>query len=118
MAMPVSVIAADSAPAPAPKPDLTLDVYAQSARMVDIGGGRRLNLRCSGPQAAARTVLLEAGFGGDSMAWARVQPLLAKHGRADMLDCLPLGLGGCVACHDRQYSRCKRLHARPRSPRA
>src|SRR5688572_33443005 len=67
-------------------PDLTLDVYAQPARLVGIGGGRRLNLRCSGPQAATRTVLLEAGFGGDSMAWARVQPLLAKQARVCSYD--------------------------------
>lgn len=86
VAMPASVIAADTAPAPAAKPDLTLDVYAQPARLVDIGGGRRLNLRCSGPLAAARTVLLEAGFGGDSMAWARVQPLLATRVRVCSYD--------------------------------
>lgn len=85
VAMPASAMAADSAPAQ-PKPDPALDVYAQPARLVDIGGGRRLNLRCSGPQAAARTVLLEAGFGGDSLAWARVQPLLAKQMRVCSYD--------------------------------
>jgi pimeloyl-ACP methyl ester carboxylesterase len=84
VAIPASVTAADS-PAP-PKPDLTLDVYAEPARLVDIGGGRRLNLRCSGPQSPTRTVLLEAGFGGDSMAWARVQPLLAAQLRVCSYD--------------------------------
>lgn len=85
VSMPVSSIAADSTPVPA-KPDLTLDVYAQPARLVDIGGGRRLNLRCSGPPSATHTVLLEAGFGGDSMAWARVQPLLSTQLRVCSYD--------------------------------
>ncbi|MDR7133075.1 pimeloyl-ACP methyl ester carboxylesterase [Lysobacter niastensis] len=84
VAIPASVIAADSS-AP-PKPDLTLDIYAEPARLVEIGGGRRLNLRCSGPQSPTRTVLLEAGFGGDSMAWARVQPLLAAQLRVCSYD--------------------------------
>jgi pimeloyl-ACP methyl ester carboxylesterase len=83
--IPATVMAADSAPNP-PKPDPALDVYAQPARLVDIGGGRRLNLRCSGPEAGSRTVLLEAGFGGDSMAWARVQPLLARQARVCSYD--------------------------------
>ncbi|MBF6026036.1 alpha/beta fold hydrolase [Lysobacter niastensis] len=69
--------AGDATSKPAlPQPDPALDVYAQAARLVDIGGGRRLNLRCNGPEAAT-TVVLEAGFGADSLSWSRLQPLLA-----------------------------------------
>lgn len=43
----------------------------QIARLPD---GRRLNFRCSG--AGAPTVILESGFGADSLAWPRVRARL------------------------------------------
>jgi pimeloyl-ACP methyl ester carboxylesterase len=77
---PLACIAAD---APAP-PDAQLDMYASPGERVDIGDGRHLDLRCSGD--GKPTVVLEAGFGADSMAWARVQPLLAGHVRTCAYD--------------------------------
>jgi len=77
---PLACIAAD---APTP-PDTQLDVYASPGERIDIGGGRHLDLRCSGD--GTPTVVLEAGFGTDSMAWARVQPLLAGHVRTCAYD--------------------------------
>ena len=69
---------------PAPQPDSTLDAYASAARRVDIGAGRSLNLRCSGE--AGPSVLLEAGFGADSLAWSKLQPMLAKRMRVCSYD--------------------------------
>jgi len=77
---PLACIAAD---APTP-PDTQLDVYASPGERVDIGNGRHLNLRCSGD--GTPTVVLEAGFGADAMAWARLQPLLAAHVRTCAYD--------------------------------
>jgi pimeloyl-ACP methyl ester carboxylesterase len=57
-------------------PNMALDVYAKPARLVDIGGGRKLNLRCAGKGSS--TVMLEAGAVSDSMTWYKVQPLVAK----------------------------------------
>lgn len=78
----LACVAADT-PAPA-APDARLDAYASPGKRVDIGDGRHLNLRCSGEGAS--TVVLEAGFGADSMAWAAVQPLLATHARVCAYD--------------------------------
>jgi pimeloyl-ACP methyl ester carboxylesterase len=68
----LGAVAAESSPTPDP----ALDTYAKPATLVDIGSGRRINLRCSG--SAAPTVMLESGAVEDSMAWHRVQPLVAK----------------------------------------
>ncbi|MEO8673798.1 MAG: alpha/beta hydrolase [Tahibacter sp.] len=57
------------------QPDPALDVYARAAQRVDIGSARRLNLRCTGNGNPA--VVLEAGFGADSLAWSKLQPLLS-----------------------------------------
>jgi pimeloyl-ACP methyl ester carboxylesterase len=78
--------AADLAP---PIADLSLDVYAEPARLVDIGGGRRLNLRCSG--GGTPTVILESGQGMSSMAWRKLQPLAAKTRRVCAYDRAGLG---------------------------
>lgn len=59
-----------------PSPDPALDAYAKPAKLIDIGGGRRLNLRCSG--SGSPTVMLEAGAVADSFTWHDVQPRLAK----------------------------------------
>ena len=53
------------------------DSYAEAAKLIDIGHGRHLNLRCSG--SGTQTVLLEAGALADSSTWFKVQPLLATH---------------------------------------
>jgi pimeloyl-ACP methyl ester carboxylesterase len=61
--------------AKASSPDTTLESYARPAVLVDIGG-RKLNLRCSGE--GAPVVMLESGATADSLAWRKVQPLIAK----------------------------------------
>jgi pimeloyl-ACP methyl ester carboxylesterase len=72
-----------------PPPDRSLDVYAVPGRLVDIGGGRHLNLRCSGK--GAPTVLLDGGQGSTSMSWRKVQPLLAATHRVCSYDRAGLG---------------------------
>lgn len=79
--------AADAKPPSAP--DRALDIYAAPAQRVDIGGGRHLNLRCSG--RGAPTVLLEAGQGMTSMAWRKVQPRVAASMRVCAYDRAGLG---------------------------
>jgi pimeloyl-ACP methyl ester carboxylesterase len=50
-------------------------------QMIDIGGGRRMQILCAGPEAGARpTVLLGAGAFGFSADWAAVQDKLAAAG--------------------------------------
>ncbi|HET7924455.1 MAG TPA: alpha/beta hydrolase [Rhodanobacteraceae bacterium] len=70
LALTMSALAAE------PAPDASLAIYAKPATLVDIGGGRKLNLRCSGD--GAPVVLLESGATADSMAWHKVQPAIAK----------------------------------------
>lgn len=66
------------------KPDPALDVYATPGELVDVGAGRRLNMRCAG--SGAPTVLLESGNNADSMTWAKVQPRIAKFARVCAYD--------------------------------
>lgn len=51
-------------------------VYERPGRLIALPDGRRINLRCSGQ--GSPTVILEAGYGGDSRAWAKVQPKIAQ----------------------------------------
>src|SRR4051794_11347976 len=63
------------APAPGPPPDALVDI-----------GGHKLHLRCVGPSGAGPTVILEAGGGGVSNDWSRVQELLASRVRTCAYD--------------------------------
>lgn len=53
-------------------------------RLVDIGGGRKMNLHCTG--RGSPTVIFEAGLDDQSRAWATVQPAIAKQTRACSYD--------------------------------
>jgi pimeloyl-ACP methyl ester carboxylesterase len=57
---------------------------ARPALRVDIGAGRRLNFRCIG--AGSPTVVFESGWGASSLAWVRVQGLVAATHRACAYD--------------------------------
>ncbi|MGH8079661.1 MAG: alpha/beta fold hydrolase [Lysobacter sp.] len=76
-------------PKPRPAVDTDLDIYAEPGERVDIGRGRKLNLRCSGQ--GEPTVLLESGFGSDSLAWAKSQPQIAVQNRVCSYDRAGLG---------------------------
>ena len=58
--------------------------------LVDVGG-HRLHIRCLGPAGEAPTVILEAGGGGSSTIWSRVQDLLAPRVRTCAYDRAGLG---------------------------
>ena len=60
------------------------DTYTRAAKLVDLGHGRHLNLRCSGN--GPQTVILEAGATADSSTWFKVQPLLASRVRVCAYD--------------------------------
>ncbi|MDB5452948.1 MAG: hypothetical protein JWO33_1526 [Caulobacteraceae bacterium] len=53
-------------------------------RMIALPDKRKVHLVCSG--AGAPTVLLESGFGADSGAWYKVQPLVARYTRVCSYD--------------------------------
>jgi len=53
--------------------------------LVDIGG-HKLHIRCVGPADATATVILEAGGGGFSTTWSRVQDLLPSRVRSCAYD--------------------------------
>jgi pimeloyl-ACP methyl ester carboxylesterase len=69
---------------PAVPPQRIPDSYAHADRLVDLGGGRHLNLRCTG--SGAQTVMLEAGAVADSSTWFKVQPLVASSARVCAYD--------------------------------
>jgi pimeloyl-ACP methyl ester carboxylesterase len=64
-------------------------VIAGEGRLVDIGGGRSLYLKCVG--SGTPTVVLEAGFGGSTNAWNAVQPQLGRTMRTCAYDRAGLG---------------------------
>jgi pimeloyl-ACP methyl ester carboxylesterase len=68
----------------ATKPQRMPDSYAHAAKLIDLGHGRHLNLRCSG--SGPQVVILEAGAVADSSTWFKVQPLLATHTRVCAYD--------------------------------
>ena len=71
------VLAASACAEQAPtKPIITDPVYTKPYRLVDVGGGRRINLYCRG--TGSPTVIFSAGGYDSSIAWALVQPAISK----------------------------------------
>ncbi len=62
--------------------------YATPARLVDIDGGRRLNLFCQG---SGPVVLMETGFSDTTMTWRKVQARIATFATACSYDRAGLG---------------------------
>ncbi|HEY8004082.1 MAG TPA: alpha/beta hydrolase, partial [Phenylobacterium sp.] len=65
-------------------PAIPMADYDQPGRLVILPDGRRINLRCSG--RGSPLVLLEAGFGSGSMAWPKLQPMIAARTRVCSYD--------------------------------
>lgn len=63
--------------------------FIEAARLVDIGGGRRMNLYCLGH--GSPTVVFDAGLGDQIRAWAMVQPAVSKVTRVCSYDRAGLG---------------------------
>ena len=58
--------------------------FAVPHQLIDVGGGRKMNLYCSGK--GATTVVFDGPAGDAGWAWYRVQPEVAKHTRACIFD--------------------------------
>ncbi len=69
--------------------DPSLDRYARAQHLVVLEDGRRMNLLCEG--RGAPTVILEAGAGGSTLEWHKVQPALAKVTRVCAYDRAGMG---------------------------
>jgi pimeloyl-ACP methyl ester carboxylesterase len=63
--------------------------YTHPQRMVEVEPGRKLNLYCIG--TGSPTVIFDSGLGGDTSAWALVQPKISTHARACSFDRAGLG---------------------------
>lgn len=61
-----------------------LDIFARPQTLVEIGGGRRLNLHDTGEGPV--TVVLAHGFGGRTLSWHKVQPAVAEFARVIAYD--------------------------------
>src|SRR5438067_2330704 len=64
-------------------------VIVGPGKLVAIGGGRTLYLKCVG--SGGPTVVLEAGFGGNNDNWSAVQPQLGRTTRTCAYDRAGLG---------------------------
>lgn len=63
--------------------------YTRPHELIDIGGGRKLNLFCMG--TGPRTVMFDAGGSDWSVIWALVQPAVSSKARACTYDRAGLG---------------------------
>ena len=81
----LGVLACSSALA-AERPLLIVDdpAYTHAQQLVEVEPGRRLNLYCTG--TGSPTVVFDSGVTGETVGWARVQPLVAKRTRACSYD--------------------------------
>lgn len=81
-------------------------------KLVDVGGGRRLHVNCSGTNlAGGPTVVLESGAGNDSSVWNRVQPEVAKFARVCAYDRAGLGRSDPVVAPRTIVALTEDLHA-------
>jgi pimeloyl-ACP methyl ester carboxylesterase len=64
-------------------------VYLKPQQLIDVEGGRHLNLYCIG--TGSPTVVFDSGLGEGMVAWALVQPQVALHARACAYDRAGLG---------------------------
>jgi len=64
-------------------------VYTQPQQLVDIGGGRKLNLYCSG--SGSPTVVLDSGLSDPDIVWGLVQPKLSNATRVCSYDRAGIG---------------------------
>ena len=91
----------DTAPAP-----------ASFDRLVDVGDGRRLHIKCSGVvTGAVPTVILESGAGNAASVWGRVQLEVAKFTRVCSYDRAGLGSSDPVPAPRTIVALTKDLHS-------
>ncbi|QAY78476.1 alpha/beta fold hydrolase [Sphingosinicella sp. BN140058] len=83
--------------------------FAEAHSRVDIGGGRRLNLYCTG--SGDQTVLFDAGGSDWSVVWALVQPAISAQARACSYDRAGLGRSDPAAGPRTPVAIAEDLHA-------
>ncbi len=66
-------------------------LYPPPGRMVDVGGGRRLHLKCEGPERGGPTVVMVAGGGTPSVVSYGLQAQIARFARVCSYDRPGLG---------------------------
>jgi len=81
-------------------------------RLIDIGGGQRLNMVCIGK--GAPTLVFEQALGGTILDWQYIQADLSKTNRTCFYD--RAGYGQAVASRRPRESRAERASARPGLP--
>lgn len=84
-------------------------VYTKPQQLVDVGGGRRLNLYCRGE--GSPTVVFDSGLGDSTVAWALVQPPIAKKTRACSYDRAGLAFSDAAKRPNDAKSDAEDLHA-------
>lgn len=84
-------------------------IYTRPVRLVDIGGGQRLNLYCLG--SGSPTVILDAGMGDSTISWAMVQPAMAKTTRVCSFDRAGLGFSDAARRPGTPVNQSEDLHA-------
>lgn len=83
--------------------------YTRPARLVDIGGGQRLNLYCIGSGSPA--VILDAGLGDSTISWALVQPALSRDTQVCSFDRAGLGFSDAARRPGTPVNQSDDLHA-------
>ena len=86
-ALPTVLLMLVALAAPAAPADRRAYLVAQT--LVALPGGRRLNVYCSGSGSPA--IVLEAGLGATTVAWAPIQPTLARTNRVCSYDRAGMG---------------------------
>ena len=66
-----------------------LEVYARPQRLIRLPDGRKMNLYCMGDRGPV--VILDAGLGGSTLSWGKVQPRLASSFRVCAYDRAGMG---------------------------
>ncbi len=66
-----------------------LDIYAHPQRLISLPDRRRMNLYCTGNRGPV--VILDAGLGGSTLSWGKVQPKLASSFRVCAYDRAGMG---------------------------
>lgn len=82
--------------------------FAVPHQLIDVGGGRKMNLYCSGSGTPA--VVFDAPAGDAGWAWHRVQPEVARHTRACIFDRAGFGFSDSSAQPNTAESVAADLH--------
>lgn len=83
--------------------------YTKPQQLVDVGGGRRLNLYCLGD--GSPTVVFDSGLGDSTVAWGLVQPAIAKKTRACSYDRAGLAFSDAATRPNDAKNDAEDLHA-------